>query len=122
MAEKERRALALGAARFINTAQVHHYRLNGKYAAWKDLATSSAVEDVRGWYKPQAIKSMDLSGGTEIVPGFDLRLTTNGEAYSFLLRDNSDHCKFSFYSDQVGVIYYGQPIDFPPSAALFKPE
>ncbi|MGH9812538.1 MAG: hypothetical protein ACRD4T_05320 [Candidatus Acidiferrales bacterium] len=121
--EKERRILALNAVRFINTAEMNHFRQFGKYAAWKGLASSPATEEVRGWYKSEAIKAIDLSAESRILPGLTLRLTTNGEKYSLLLRDESDPCKFSFYTDQEGVIYYGQPIDMPPSAApLSKPE
>ncbi|HSC77820.1 MAG TPA: hypothetical protein VLB32_04595 [Candidatus Acidoferrales bacterium] len=120
--QKERKQLALGAVRFINTAQMYHFRQFGKFVTLKELASSGAIEEVRSWYNPEgagmkAIKALDFLAELEILPGFEFRLTTNGEAYSLLLRDKTDPCLFTLYSDQVGVIYYGQPIDRPPSTS-----
>jgi hypothetical protein len=120
--QKERKQLALGAVRFINTLEMAHHTKTGKFATWRELAASPFLEEVRGWYDPngagmKAIKALNFSAESEILPGFEFRLATNGETYSLLLRDKTDPCLFSLYSDQVGVIYYGQPIDRPPSTS-----
>ena len=121
-AQKERKQLALGVVRFINTAQMVYYAKFSRFATWSELATSPILDEARAACGPNSLsvkasRVMSFSAESEILPGFEFRLATNGETYWLLLRDKTDPCLFSLYSDQEGVIYYGQPIDRPPSTS-----
>ena len=56
----------------------------------------------------QPIANLDLTVPTP--QGFDVRLTTDGKAYAFSLRDTTDPCLFGFFSDQQGLIFQGRVI------------
>ena len=56
----------------------------------------------------QLIANLELAAPTP--EGFDLRLTTDGKACAFSLRDTTDPCLLGFFSDQEGVIYQGRVI------------
>ena len=115
-AQKERKHVALGAVRLINTAELEHFVAFDRYATWAELVASPLLAKFKEseFGIGAAYKAMKLSGEADVLPGYELRLTTDGKAYSLLLRDKTDPCLFTLYSDQVGVIYYGQPIDRRP--------
>jgi hypothetical protein len=48
----------------------------------------------------QPIANLELTAPTP--DGFNLRLTTDGKAYAFSLRDTTDPCLFGFFSDEQG--------------------
>jgi len=39
--------------------------------------------------------------------GWEARLVTDGTSYAFSLKDSSDSCGFTLFSDDTGVIYLG---------------
>jgi len=47
---------------------------------------------------------------TDVVPGFELRVTTDGTKYNISVLDKTDPCKYSVFSSDVGIIYQGYPI------------
>jgi hypothetical protein len=44
------------------------------------------------------------------VNGFKVQLSTDGGTYTFSMKDTLDPCRFTYFSDQEGVIYAGTPI------------
>jgi hypothetical protein len=42
--------------------------------------------------------------------GFSLALSTDGKSYMFSLKDKTDACGFTIFSDQDGLIYKGGPL------------
>lgn len=102
-AEQARRQSALGAARFINTVQAMMRRKDGAYKPLSDFGTSPIAREL----KTSKVYDFDKS---EILPGFEARLTTDGKTYSFLITDKTDPCRFAYFSDSQGVIYEGRVI------------
>jgi hypothetical protein len=51
----------------------------------------------------------DLSIG-RVPEGFEVQLTTDGETYSFTIKDRTDPCRYAIFSDQEGVIFHGTPV------------
>ncbi len=49
--------------------------------------------------------------GTDFLPGFELHLTTDVSRYSISLKDKTDRCGFTLYTNDAGTIYTGYPID-----------
>ena len=85
-AQRARRQQALRFTREINTAEAAASRTAGTY---------------------QPLTALQLS----VPPGdFTVDLVTNGTGYVFSVKDTEDACRFSFFSDQVGLIYVGQPL------------
>lgn len=113
---KERRTLAVKAARFVNTAQARHQAKTGRYVQADDLLTSAEVAELKSGPTGQGLS---LATPTAIVEGFELRLTTDGRAYSFSLRDKADPCGFGYFSDDSGVIFQAYPIQ--PSGVVVLP-
>ena len=89
-AQKARRQAALGFVRAVNTAENNE----GMYKAKKYLPFEELTLERR------------------IVEGFELQFTTDGKGYSFLLRDKTDPCGFTFSSNEHGIIFQGYPIDY----------
>ena len=42
--------------------------------------------------------------------GFEFRLAAAPKTYAFSVRDNTDPCRFAFFSDQQGLIFQGEVI------------
>jgi hypothetical protein len=45
-----------------------------------------------------------------VPEGFEFRLAAAPKSYAFSLRDNTDPCRFAFFSDQQGLIFQGEVI------------
>lgn len=110
--ETQRKVQAISAVRLINTVQASYHNQNNRYATLEELAGSSWIESLKNRPAPlgDLAKSMSLNPKGEIIPGFEVRLTTDGTKYSIFVTDKTDSCGFSFFSDQQGVIYFGQAI------------
>jgi hypothetical protein len=105
--QKQRRMDAVNAVRRVNTAEFQNMPDAKKFVPFGELITSAA------WKRLNAQNALRLSDGAiGLLPGFELRLTTDGTTYSLSLTDKSDPCKFTLYSDDAGIIYTGYPIDF----------
>jgi hypothetical protein len=108
----EKRALALGFMRTINTAEVTELSQYGSYAPWETLLAHKS-EYMNGWlarYFPQAARFGDLP---EVLPGYSLRLDVHADGRGFDVRvqDLKDKCGFAAFSDEEGVIWQGKWID-----------
>ncbi len=114
--ERERRVLALSVARLINTVEVNHKKQFGEFLPLADLPRSPIIEEInKEGSLYGAYKKMSFAPDSDSIPGFELRLTLSGEGYAFSLRDKSDPCRFSYFSDERGVIYEGIVIGSPPA-------
>jgi hypothetical protein len=45
-----------------------------------------------------------------VPEGFEFRLAAAPTSYAFSVRDNTDPCRFAFFSDQQGLIFQGEVI------------
>jgi hypothetical protein len=79
-----RRTAAVNYVRQVNTAEARHRQ---PYAG---LASLDAVPT-----PPE---------------GFASQLSTDGTTYTFSVKDTTDACRFAYFSDQVGLIYTGAPL------------
>ena len=84
--QKNRRSLAITAARQINTAEARLWSELKRYAPLGELTNVS------------------------IPQGFQAQVSTDATTYTFSVKDREDSCAFAAFSDQNGVIYTGRPI------------
>lgn len=96
--QRDRSVAALGATRAINTAQANYNAKNKSYAKREELAGN--LDGAR----------YNLGPDAEIAPGFKLTLDTTQKGYWFSITDTTDPCKFSYISNQSGLIFAAQPI------------
>ena len=89
-ANKARRDRAILVARAINTAE--HMGLSPRQPGQR--------------YRPFEQLAMIPA----IPPGFALQFHTDGDTYSFSLKDTQDPCKYAIFSDQEGLIYEAVPL------------
>jgi hypothetical protein len=85
-APPDRRSAAIRYAREINTAEAIAFRQQSRY---------------------QQLDQLPLSG---LSAEYTLQLSTDGASYAFSIKDKLDACHGAVFSDQVGVIYTGVPI------------
>jgi hypothetical protein len=88
-ANKTRRDQAIRVARGINTAETMGLaprRPGQRYRPFEELQTVPLIPD-----------------------GFALQFHTDGETYSFSLKDTRDPCRYAIFSDQDGDIYEAVP-------------
>jgi len=106
--DRERRALAIGLLRTINTIEVGELRQYGSYASWKTLVTHQQ-EYLRKWFarfNPQET-SLPFADSPEVLPGWSLRLNvhSDGQGYDVLLEDTTDKEQgYAALSDERGII------------------
>lgn len=100
--QQQRRSEAIGAARYVNTAQVNQPgRRERVYLTHEQLA--ALLPRSSG-------PALDLTPGNEILPGWELTLSTTDRGYWFMIKDTTDPCHFALISNQEGIIYTAQPI------------
>jgi hypothetical protein len=85
-ADPARRTAAIQFARAINTAEAASFRGQRSYLQLGDLPIGTAPT------------------------GMTAQLSTDGESYAFSIKDTLNGCTDALFSDQVGVIYIGRPI------------
>jgi hypothetical protein len=88
-ADAARRQDAILVMRAINTAQAQAFATNQAYRNFRDLTTS---------------------GLPPRPAGFVTQLTVESSTYALLLKDTSDPCRYTLFSDQEGLIYVGSPL------------
>ena len=88
-ADAARRQDAVRVMRAINTAQAEAFAMNRVYQNFRDLTTSGLPP------RPS---------------GFVTQLTVEGSTYALLVRDTTDPCRYTLFSDQEGPIYVGSPL------------
>ncbi|HEY2435228.1 MAG TPA: gas vesicle protein GvpH [Vicinamibacterales bacterium] len=81
-----RRRAGITTARQINTAEARSSAAGGKYVP------------------------LALLKGVTVPDGFDVQVSTDGEGYTFSVKDAKDECHPAFFSDQTGLIYTGTPL------------
>jgi hypothetical protein len=81
-----RKRAALTFTRQVNTLQLRARAANAAYATSDQLQLSSVPD------------------------GFEFRLAVTPAAYAFSVRDNTDPCRFAFFSDEQGLIFSGEVI------------
>jgi hypothetical protein len=89
-ANRTRRQQAITVARAINTAE--HRGLSPRQPGQR--------------YQPFD----QLTMVPAIPAGFDLQFHTDGDTYTFSLKDTRDPCKYAIFSDQEGLIYEALPM------------
>jgi hypothetical protein len=112
-----KRSLAINLLRAINTAEMNYRQNHGSFAPWEVLVASEEFTN-RGmkWAArndPQ-LANVHLSNGSEILPGWKLRLdlTADGKGYDVLLEDTTDKaCGYATITDERGVIRQSKVID-----------
>lgn len=85
-ADASRRAAAIQFARAINTAEAASFRGQRSYLQLGDLPVGAAPAEST------------------------VQLSTDGETYTFSIKDTTDPCHGAVFSDQAGVIYTAAPI------------
>jgi hypothetical protein len=86
-AQAARRQQAVRLSRQINTAQAQGFR--------------SAARS----YRP-----LEQLPGVTIPEGFEVKLAADANGYAFSVIDQTDPCKFGYFSNEAGLIYTGQPL------------
>ena len=70
----------------------------------RDINTQQAAVGAKRGYQPVALLPL-----TAPVPqGFDVHLVTDGQQYSFSVKDTLDPCAFAYFSDEGGRVYTGE--------------
>jgi len=75
--------------RAINTAQAQAFSVNRAYRNFRELTTSGLPP------RPS---------------GFLTQLTVEGSTYALVVKDTTDPCGYTLFSDQEGLIYVGSPL------------
>jgi hypothetical protein len=116
-ADQERRIVAIGLLRTINTAEVTYHSKNGSFVVWNTLVSDQPKYfdkflAMHGLQKDNA----HFSDAPEILPSWNLRLNvhTDGQGYDLLLRDLTDEkCGYAALTDESGVIRQSKALDCP---------
>ena len=66
---------------------------------------NSVQANIKG-YSSQSELPLQVS----IPEGFEFRLVSDGKGYAFSVVDQTDPCKFAFFSNEAGLIYKGEAI------------
>jgi hypothetical protein len=114
-ADQQRRMIAIGLLRTINTTEATYHAKNGSFLVWNVLLSGYQKyfdEFLAGNGLQKA--NLHFSDGPEILPGWNLRLNvhTDGQGYDLLLRDMMDKkCGYAALTDESGVIRQSKAID-----------
>lgn len=105
--QKARLTQAIGAMRNVNNMEANQPGARGnRYLRHEELATSPfALKQTN-----DAFKSLNLTPGEEILPGWQLTLDVTENGYWFMIKDKTDPCGFTLVSNQNGVIYTAEPL------------
>ena len=103
--EKARIRAVVTAVRILNTAELRYWAEHKKFGTFNELLASTAfnVNIARN-------QEVTFQPNTDVVPGFELRVTTDGTKYNISVLDKTDPCRYSVFSSDVGIIYQGYPI------------
>jgi|HubBroStandDraft_1064217.scaffolds.fasta_scaffold24959_2 hypothetical protein len=117
-ADHARHSVAINLLRAINTAEVGYKMKHGSYLNWDMLLASEEFSAGKvitrlARYDAQLVDAQ-FSGGSEILPGWSLRLTlsADGERYDVMLQDTTGkNCGYAAITDERGVIWQAKTID-----------
>jgi hypothetical protein len=107
-AERNRIAQAIYAIRMINSAESNHKSTAGQFANLSELATSPVMTEFRD-QNAGTFRGVWLDATREALPGFELRLLSDGMSYVVVIRDQTDPCRLTLVSDNDGVMYTAKP-------------
>jgi hypothetical protein len=114
-AEARRRQDALRATRMINTLTVSPARgpgAAGAYPSWEELARSPQLASLRSMGGPAGDLARKIQWGTQYpLPGWAIHYVASAAGYAFSLTDVLDPCRFTYHSDDSGMIIAGESID-----------
>ena len=118
-ADDPKHFLAVSLLRNINTAELtYKFKHGGSYATWDALLASDEfhASKVITWLAKidPPLAEAQFSNGSEILPGWSLRLnlTVDGQAYDLMLEDLTDKaCGYAAITDERGVIRQSKAID-----------
>ena len=116
--ENTRHTLAIDLLRSMNTAELDYKIKHEVYADWNTLFVNGDFTD-KGttWARRNGpLANVQFSKGSEIMPGWQLRLylTADAKAYDLVLEDlTDDKCGYAASTDERGVIRQGKAIDCP---------
>ena len=108
--ELQRRSFALNFLRALNNAEQDYKKKHATFANWDALlAEGYFTETGTKWGSPDfpTVTQAMYSRGTEIVPGWKLRLTISngGKSYDALVEDATDaKCGYAGVTDERGAI------------------
>ena len=88
-ADAARRQSAVGVMRAINAAQAQAFAKNRPYLNFRELTDSGLP--------PRPV-------------GFATQLTVEGSTYALVVKDTTDPCGYTLFTDQEGRIYVGSPL------------
>jgi hypothetical protein len=117
--ERERQSFAVNLVRAMNNAELNYKTKNGKYADWETLTGNGDFTETGTKWAPAGFPTVAhalYSRGTEIVPGWKLRLNISheGHAFDLLLEDATDpKCRYAAITDEGGLIRQSKAIDCP---------
>jgi hypothetical protein len=109
---QDSRMIALSLVRFLNTAEADYKAKEGSYANWEELENSAYF--LAGKSRWAQSEGVTINSGPDVIPGWTLALVVSSDRrdYQLSLHQNADkQCRFSFFSDQSGIIYQGGAID-----------
>jgi hypothetical protein len=105
-AEARRREDALALTRMITNA------LAPPYVGWEQLGDSPRIMSLRGMGGPLGDLARRVRwGDPEPLPGWQIHYVANRGAYAVALTDTRDACRFTYYTDDSGVVAEGQPLN-----------
>ena len=114
-ADQERRMVAIGLLRTVNTAEATYNARNGSFVVWKTLVSDQQKYFDKFLAMHGQQKTVEhFSDAPEILPGWNLRLNVHidGQGYDLLLRDLLDEkCGYAALTDESGVIRKSKAID-----------
>lgn len=114
--DQDRRLIAIGLLRTINTAEVGaYYAKNRQFVMWQTLLSENPKYFDK-FLAMNGLKESDVhfADPPEILPGWNLRLNVHpdGQGYDVLLRDMTDEkCGYAALTDESGVIRQSKAID-----------
>ena len=106
--QKERLQAVVAAVRVLNTAEFMYRTDNKRFATYDELLASPALNAVMA--RGAGLNMVTFQPNADIVPGFELRVTTDGTKYNISVLDKTDPCRYSVFSSDIGIIYQGYPI------------
>lgn len=115
---RDSRLIAVDVVRMVNTAEEKYKSQHGAYADWSELYRF--IENEQSPMQPR-FGGLEISAGPEVVPGWNLNLIASADrrSYEFALRNVDDKaCRFSFFSDESGLIYQGDVIGCPSAQVI----
>ncbi|MFZ0211256.1 MAG: hypothetical protein WBE20_14225 [Candidatus Acidiferrales bacterium] len=115
---RDSRLIGVKVVRLLNTAEMNYRSAHGAYADWDELYRSGEFAETQ---KHPAFAGLGVSAGPEVVPGWNLTMIASADrrSYELSLRNVDDkECRFSFFTDESGLIYEGDVIGCPAGRVI----